>query len=370
MKLFFTTVNFPPSNFGGIATSMHSVVKELGKTHEVKVLTSSYKLPKNFSEQYNKWISKDGIKVKYLKTSYPLISISYILEGLNLIKESDQIHLSSVFFFPNLIFEIFSILYRKEVYLSCHGELLKPALKRKHFKKYIYLLILKTFINKINVRATSEEEAQQIKIILNIDRVTVIPNFIEVPVTYSLERKKQLLFLGRISPIKNIHNLIIACSLSNSFIESEYILLIAGETDIQFKKYYQKLDAIIKKFSLSTKVKFIGNLSTPVKEQYLAESKVLLLVSESENFGNVIVEALAQGTPVIASKGTPWKLLEESGCGFWIENSVYEIACAISSVIELNDNDYNKLSKNALQLSVNFAPEVVMEKWNSFIYMH
>lgn len=44
--------------------------------------------------------------------------------------------------------------------------------------------------------------------------------------------------------------------------------------------------------------------------------RVILLVSESENFGNVIIEALSQGTPVIASCGTPWAEIEKKNAGF------------------------------------------------------
>ena len=45
-------------------------------------------------------------------------------------------------------------------------------------------------------------------------------------------------------------------------------------------------------------------------------SELLVLPSHNENFGFVIPEALASGTPVIASDRTPWGITEETGCGW------------------------------------------------------
>ena len=46
------------------------------------------------------------------------------------------------------------------------------------------------------------------------------------------------------------------------------------------------------------------------KNKVIASNMALVLPSKSENFGNVVLEALAQGTPVIASKNTPWQILD------------------------------------------------------------
>ena len=43
--------------------------------------------------------------------------------------------------------------------------------------------------------------------------------------------------------------------------------------------------------------------------------------SHTENFGLVAAEALLQNHPVIASKNTPWEVLETEQAGFHIVNT-------------------------------------------------
>ena len=54
------------------------------------------------------------------------------------------------------------------------------------------------------------------------------------------------------------------------------------------------------------------------KAQLLADASLFILPSHSENFGLVVAEALMAEVPVIATHGTPWRLLDEESCGWWI----------------------------------------------------
>lgn len=85
---------------------------------------------------------------------------------------------------------------------------------------------------------------------------------------------------------------------------------------------------------------------------------------KSENFGNVVIEALSQGTPVVASHGTPWSGLVDNQAGYWIENTPEEIARSIDFVLSMNDEDYSALRIKAHIYAQSFD---VYENVNSWI---
>ena len=66
------------------------------------------------------------------------------------------------------------------------------------------------------------------------------------------------------------------------------------------------------------------------------------------NFGTL--ESLSQGTPVIASKGTPWQVLNDKEAGFWIDNDPQSIAKIIDSALTMPAEEYLKMRANAFNL--------------------
>jgi glycosyltransferase involved in cell wall biosynthesis len=65
------------------------------------------------------------------------------------------------------------------------------------------------------------------------------------------------------------------------------------------------------------------------KRKLFEETDVLVMPSNTENFGMVVAEALAHRVPVIVSRGTPWRRVEETGCGLWVSNDPHSLADAI-----------------------------------------
>ena len=58
----------------------------------------------------------------------------------------------------------------------------------------------------------------------------------------------------------------------------------------------------------------------------------MIAPSYTENFGLVVAEALGHAVPVIVSRGTPWRRVEEIGCGLWVENDPESLAAAIQRI--------------------------------------
>jgi len=150
----------------------------------------------------------------------------------------------------------------------------------------------------------------------------------------------RLLYLGRLDPKKGIENLLQACAgldrlgpqdgLATRY--ASWSLAIAGTGD---QAYTGTLKAAVSRLGLSDKVRFLGEVLGDAKQELFAASDVLVVPSFTENFGMVVVEALAQMLPVIASTGTPWRRLEEVGCGLWVENDPATLAGAIANMTRM-----------------------------------
>ena len=93
-------------------------------------------------------------------------------------------------------------------------------------------------------------------------------------------------------------------------------LIIAGYPELN---YLEKLKNYVNKNNLSTNVKFIGPVEGDDLVNLYKNSDIFVLPTYSENFGIVVAEALSYGLPVITTTGTPWKILEENNCGWYIE---------------------------------------------------
>ena len=84
----------------------------------------------------------------------------------------------------------------------------------------------------------------------------------------------------------------------------------------------------------------------------------------------VVAEALNFGIPVIATKGTPWEILEKTNSGWWVQPKVQEIKKAINNAILLKESEYLIMSENAKKLSENYNWEDISKRFlNLYIWM-
>ncbi|HYY90672.1 MAG TPA: glycosyltransferase family 4 protein [Candidatus Dormibacteraeota bacterium] len=113
------------------------------------------------------------------------------------------------------------------------------------------------------------------------------------------ERRRDVLFVGRIMRHKNIENIIRALSS----IEGTTRLIIIGPTiDREYRSSLEKLAEELKVDAI-----FLGLVSDESLIRYYSSSTVLVLPSSEELFGIVLVEAMACELPVVAhnARGIP-----------------------------------------------------------------
>lgn len=246
-----------------------------------------------------------------------------------------------------------------KVVLTPHG-MLEPWILERHYwtrKVPALLLYQKAAVRNADyLHATADSEKVNLQKLGYNNRIEVISNGIEVEniaLKKDWKRKKRILFLSRIHVKKGIEFLLEATALLKDKLE-DYVIEIAGEGD---KEYIAQLKQKAKELQIESLVLFCGGVYGDQKWKLFQEADVFILPTFSENFGIVVAEALACGTPVITTKGTPWEDLETTHCGWWTEIGTQPTADALSKFLQL--------SVEVLEAMGRKGRELVEEKYSS-----
>lgn len=351
IKIFFPIGAFYPSQIGGPCNSLYWHTYGLNK-HDIKIdiVTTTIGIKKGLVKKNVSYDNECGT-VFYGEGNER--SIKIIKKAVKITRSADIIHLNSLFNFISIIVFFYAKMFCKNIPIvwSVRGELNAKALIYSKWKKIIVLFFYKLFSKNVVFHGTSNQEINDICSHFKNSKVIQIPNLIK-PFDRIFQDgiKKNLLFVGRIHPIKAIHKIIEGLSLSEKFLNSDFNFIVIGDFEDRYKYYFDDLILLIEVKGLINKIEFRGYLGGYEKERIYAESYATLLMSDTENFGNVVTESLNQGTPVITSKGTPWSILEEFNCGYCVSNEPSIIAKTIDLILDLQQDQYLKMRKNAIQL--------------------
>ena len=113
-------------------------------------------------------------------------------------------------------------------------------------------------------------------------------------------------------------------------------LKIAGEGETA---YVQSLMNLVNDLGLGGKIEFVGPVYGEEKWKMVRDADVVVLPSYSENFGLIVAEALASGTSVLTTTGTPWQAIESNDCGWWVEPNVEAIKNALKSIRKASSDE-------------------------------
>ena len=119
------------------------------------------------------------------------------------------------------------------------------------------------------------------------------------------EQKGKILVISRISPSKNIENILeIGKILKESYDLDYFEINIVGSITPEDNEYAQNLETLILRYNLDNNIKINPNVSFQDLQTQVKESKLYLHPTPEEPFGISIVEAMSAGLiPIVPDKG-------------------------------------------------------------------
>jgi glycosyltransferase involved in cell wall biosynthesis len=374
------SLRVPPAHaYGGVPRTTYLVSKELAKRgHDVTVFTTdAYDANSRFKPRNNP-TDMDGITVyrfrtvsNYLAHKNVPVAPAMALALRRHLESFDLAHLREHFHFQAVLVHHYATKKAVPYVLQAHGSLprtlesqdSKRALISKSQPKKVFDLFFGHSILKdaSNIIATSRIESYYFLnsfVDFPFNKVAYLPNVIDLSSYMDLplrgqfraklgmdDQVKTVLFLGRIHPIKNIETLLAAFSKVKRTVSCPVKLVIAGPDD----GYLQTLKSLANQLEVENDVVFPGPLYEREKLEAYVDADVFVLPSHYESFGNVALEALACGTPVIVTNKCGVSEWISGDVGYVVESNEEELCNALSEVLQ-NGQLSKKLGSNGKKL--------------------
>lgn len=369
--LILTDFYLPGYKSGGAVRTLVSMVERMSDEFEFSVITRNHDGWGDFTPypnvKTNEWNTIEGVPVYYFGTD----GISRkLLKDLWMKVQPNAVF--AVSFFSGLTTKALTMrrlgqLPKVPFVLAPQGELSTGALQIKSAKKRAFIALTKNFgiYRGIVWKASGEEEkAEVVKVLGNHKDVRIVPDLTPRTILpdYSFAKKPvkeggklHLIFLSRVNRKKNLSHALRA--LQN--VRGEIVFDVFGAHDDEI--YWQECQELIKALPPNVQVTVHGSIDYRDVLETMLDYHYFILPTLNENFGHVVLEALAAGCPVLLSDNTPWRDLAEKGVGWDIrldEMKAWETA--LQTCVDQTPDEYRDYAESARRFALEWlaAPEV------------
>lgn len=373
MNMTFVTTHLPPDyHYGGVVQSGHALINEFKKRISNLNIFCVSKEPEKVKKIHSENVicSKSNVFHRWG------FSFSFAWRFYKAAKKADLVVINGIFSFPVTAAGLICISLNKRYVVFLRGGLLPKAFAVKKLKKILfYTLFTKRILKNASLVQTTSDSEYNNFLKLNIKTpVVMIPNGTVIPGDADFSKGlnsnimkmlpadgKIVLFMGRLEPIKGLDLLLNAWyDYKKNRPDSDAILIIAGPDE---RNYIYKLKKQAEDLGLTNNVIFTGLVKSDDKWALYKRADIFVCPSYSENFGLVIAESLACGTAVIASKSTPWDLLEKTAAGKWITPDRKELSNAIETLLSLPSQEIEQMGFRGKKfVEERFSWDVIAQK--------
>jgi len=337
---------YPAVRYGGPIYCVHALCRALvAAGHQVHVITTSVDGAGDSNVPHGRSVCIDGVQVYYfrsrlLRRIYWSNDLAQALKSMMI--DFDVVHLHSVFLFPTWTAARSAMRARVPYVLSPHGMLDRELIAQRSTavkRAWIGLIERGNLAGAACIHLTSTEEHRALlDLQLALAPISVIPYGVEVPVSFSpddispdvravVAQGFDILCFGRISWKKGLDRLIRALAgLPNAR------ALIAGNDE---ESIVENLQSLAKRSGVDHRMHFLARqIDGADKEALFAAARLFALPSVSENFGNVIAEAMVRGLPVVLTERVgAAEIVRASGAGIVTGSRPEDFAAALAALL-------------------------------------
>ena len=172
---------------------------------------------------------------------------------------------------------------------------------------------------------------------------------------HGLHGKRVLLYVGRIAPEKDIEFMIRSFSRVVAQ-RSDTVLLIVGRGP-----HVESLQELAEELQLQDRVRFSGAVPYEDVPHYMAAADLFVFSSRAETQGLVLIEAMAAGTPVIATHGAGTDdVVADTGAGVLVQADERVFADAILTALA-HRGRLESMRRAALEASKRYSVSAATE---------
>lgn len=303
--------------------------------HEITLLTS------DATDVPPEWKSAgEGVpRVVEIRPPSPILRLAS--EAQKVIRSADVLHLHTPWELANLPLARAATRLGVPYVVTIHGMLDDWSVAQKARKKRLFLALAgrRFLAGAARVHCTAEAELAQAAKFLRPGSGIVISLLVDLAPYANLPGPElalgqfpqiggegpRLLFLSRLHPKKRPELLIETATILQSM-GVQVKVIVAGPGD---RKYVAELEELAGRVGVGQCVSFPGMVSGDAKVSLYQAADVFVLPTSQENFGYVLIEAMACGTPVVTTKGVDiWEELQQAGAVI-VEPDANQIAIAI-----------------------------------------
>jgi D-inositol-3-phosphate glycosyltransferase len=231
------------------------------------------------------------------------------------------------------------------------------------------------------IAATPAEQAQLNWLYgADLDKVSIIPPGVDLERFAPIDKKeakthvgipcgdKNILFVGRIEPLKGIDTMLQAMALIQKrypeAVKNTCMAIVGGDPwSDDLDEEMARLQDLRQELDIHDLVTFLGSKDQDILPNYYAAAEVVVMPSHYESFGMVALEAMAMGTPVIASEvGGLAFLVKDGRNGFHVPSRDPEALAERIYTLIADPNCRDSLGQQARAYAQQFAWPIIVER--------